>query len=58
LVPDVAIAGRKHEKEIAPIVRAYYGLFGLKPVSRSRVATPATPTPVSRWSGLACSGRA
>jgi hypothetical protein len=52
-VPDVAIAGRKHEKEIAPIVRAYYGLFGLEPVSRSRVATPATPTPVSRWPGLA-----
>jgi len=53
-VPDLAAAAVKLEKEMAPIIRPYYALFGLEPVSRARIAVPKdTPDePVSKWAGV------
>jgi phage terminase small subunit len=41
------------ERAFAPIIRPYYALFGLEPVSRARIQVPtkAEPEPVSKWAG-------
>jgi len=43
----------KTEKDFAPIVRQYYALFGLEPVSRAKIQVPEpAKTPVvSKWAG-------
>jgi phage terminase small subunit len=47
-------AAIKVEKDFAPIIRPYYALFGLEPVSRSRIQVPKKDeTPVaSKWTGF------
>jgi len=53
-VPEVAAGGVKLEKEVAAVIRPYYALFGLEPVSRARIAVakPAEAAPVvSKWAG-------
>jgi phage terminase small subunit len=45
---DAAITLEKH---FAPIIRPYYALFGLEPVSRARLAPPKAELPVSKWAG-------
>jgi len=46
-------AAVKLEKELAPVIRPYYALFGLEPVSRARIAVPKAPDqPVSKWAGV------
>jgi hypothetical protein len=44
----------KTEKDFAPIIRPYYALFGLDPVSRAKiqVAKPVDTPIVSKWQGL------
>ncbi|HEV8445460.1 MAG TPA: P27 family phage terminase small subunit [Gemmatimonadaceae bacterium] len=48
-------AAIKIEKDFAPIIRPYYALFGLEPVSRSRIQVPKqhdeTPA-TSKWAGV------
>jgi Phage terminase, small subunit len=51
--PRKRLAGLKLEKELAPIVRPYYALFGLDPVSRAKIQVPKKPAaPVSKWAGM------
>lgn len=52
--PDTVADGVKLEKEFAPIVRQYYALFGLEPVSRARIVVPKTKpdTPAAKWAGI------
>jgi hypothetical protein len=48
-----AQAGIKLEKEVAAVIRPYYALFGLEPVSRARLAVPSKDKePASKWAGL------
>src|SRR5438128_8405580 len=48
--PVTLAAAMKIEKEFAPIVRPYYALFGLDPVSRTRIQVPKkTAEPISKW---------
>jgi hypothetical protein len=42
----------KLEKEFAGLIRPYYALFGLEPVSRARITVPKTEEPVNKWDGL------
>src|SRR3954468_11314891 len=53
-VREVSAAAVKLEKEMAPIIRPYYALFGLEPVSRARISVPkdTADTPVSKWAGV------
>jgi phage terminase small subunit len=46
-------AAMKIEKDFAPIIRPYYALFGLEPVSRAKIQVPKkAETPVvSKWAG-------
>jgi hypothetical protein len=46
-------AAIKLAKELSPVIRPYYALFGLEPVSRARIAVPKKPVdePVSKWAG-------
>jgi hypothetical protein len=51
--PRKRAEGLKLEKELAPIVRPYYALFGLDPVSRARIQVPKkSASPVSKWAGI------
>jgi hypothetical protein len=45
--------GLKLERDFSPIIRQYYALFGLDPVSRARIAVPKKlqPTPAAKWAG-------
>ncbi len=46
-------AAIKLEKEYAPVIRPYYALFGLEPVSRARIQVPKkAEAPVSKWAGV------
>jgi hypothetical protein len=51
--PRQFMKGVALEKQFASIIRQYYALFGMDPVSRQRirVATNDAP-PVSKWSGV------
>lgn len=51
--PEKVEAGIKLEKQYAALIRSYYALFGLEPVSRARIAVgkPEKP-PVSKWAGV------
>ena len=47
-------AAIKLEKELSPVIRPFYELFGLTPVARARIQVPKTKQseePVSKWSG-------
>src|SRR5262245_16054969 len=46
--------GLRLEKELAVILRPYYALFGLEPVSRSRihVSMKVPEEPASKWAGV------
>jgi hypothetical protein len=51
--PEKLADGLKLEKDLAPIIRPYYALFGLEPVSRARIQVPKTDeAPVSKWAGV------
>jgi hypothetical protein len=51
--PTQRTAGLKLERDFAPIVRQYYALFGLDPVSRARIQLPkVVKAPVSKWAGV------
>lgn len=41
----------KLERDTAAAVRPFYGLFGLEPVSRAKVAVKAEEPKVSKWAG-------
>lgn len=46
-------AAVKLEKELSPVIRPYYELFGLSPQSRARISVPKLlDEPVSKWAGL------
>jgi hypothetical protein len=46
-------AAVKLEKDLSPVIRPYYALFGLEPVSRARIAVPKKPDePASKWAGI------
>jgi phage terminase small subunit len=47
-------AAIKIEKDFAPIIRPYYALFGLEPVSRAKIQVPKTAdAPIaSKWTGI------
>ena len=46
-------AAIKLEKEYAPVIRPYYALFGLEPVSRARIQVrKPKDEPVSKWAGV------
>lgn len=51
--PDSAAVGIRLQREFASIIRPYYALFGLEPVSRARIAVPkkAVEEPQSKWAG-------
>jgi len=50
--PETVEAGTKLEKDFLPLVRPYYALFGLEPVSRARISVPKpAEAPVSKWAG-------
>lgn len=51
--PKMGVHGAvKLEKELAPIIRPYYALFGLEPVSRARLSVPKlAEEPASKWAG-------
>lgn len=44
-------AAIKLEKELSPVIRPYYQLFGLDPVSRARIQVPKAEKPASKWAG-------
>lgn len=45
-------AAIKLEKEYAPVIRPYYALFGLEPVSRARIqVSKKAEEPQSKWAG-------
>ena len=41
----------KRQRETANVLRPYYALFGLEPVSRARISVPKKDAPVSKWAG-------
>ena len=47
-------ASIKLEKELSPVIRPFYELFGLTPVARARIAVPKTKPaePASKWAGI------
>lgn len=46
-------AAVKLEKELSPVIRPFYELFGLTPVSRARIAMPKkSEEQVSKWAGI------
>ncbi len=46
-------AAIKLEKDLSPVIRPFYDLFGLNPVSRARISVPkASQAPVSKWAGV------
>ena len=50
--PEKVDAATKLQKEFLPLVRPYYALFGLEPVSRARISVPKkAEEPVSKWAG-------
>ena len=51
--PQTQAKGLKLEKDLATIIRQYYALFGLEPVSRARIAVAkAVEAPVRKWAGV------
>jgi hypothetical protein len=46
----------KLEKEFAGLIRPYYALFGLEPVSRAKISVPRAEEPVNKWDGLLAGG--
>jgi hypothetical protein len=42
----------KLEKEFAGLIRPYYALFGLEPVSRAKITVPKADEPVNKWEGV------
>lgn len=51
--PRTMMKGIKLEKELAAILRPYYALFGLEPVSRARIqVAKKAEAPVSKWAGV------
>jgi hypothetical protein len=42
----------KLEKEFAGLIRPYYALFGLEPVSRAKISVPKAEEPVNKWEGV------
>jgi phage terminase small subunit len=49
--PETLAAATKLEKDFLPLVRPYYALFGLEPVSRARISVPKQQEQVSKWAG-------
>jgi hypothetical protein len=50
--PKVGLHGAiKLEKEMAPVIRPYYALFGLDPSSRTKLHVAKTEEPKSKWAG-------
>src|SRR4030095_3982907 len=47
---------QKLEKDFAGVIRPYYALFGLEPVSRAKIAVPKREEPVSKWAELGLTG--
>ena len=45
----------KLEKEFAGLIRPYYALFGLEPVSRAKIVVPKQE-PVNKWAALGLTG--
>lgn len=47
-------AAIKLEKELSPVIRPFYELFGLSPVARARISVPKAKAeePVSKWAGV------
>jgi len=45
-------AALKLEKDFAPMIRPYYALFGLEPVSRARITVPKAAEPDNKWDGV------
>ena len=45
-------AAMKLEKDFAPMIRPYYALFGLEPVSRAKLTVPKAAAPVDKWAGV------
>lgn len=39
------------ERDTANVLRPYYALFGLEPVSRARIHVPKSKEPESKWAG-------
>ena len=51
--PRTMAKGIKLEKDLAVILRPYYALFGLEPVSRARLqVAKQAAAPVSKWAGM------
>jgi hypothetical protein len=51
--PRTLAKGLKLEKDLAAILRPYYALFGLEPISRARIQVPKQiEAPVSKWAGI------
>ena len=50
--PRTMAKGLKLEQSLAALLRPYYALFGLEPVSRARIAVAKqVEAPVSKWAG-------
>jgi hypothetical protein len=50
--PRTLKAGLLLEKQVAAILRPYYALFGLEPISRARISVGTkSEGPVSKWAG-------
>jgi hypothetical protein len=51
--PKMGIHGAlKLEKELAPIIRQFYGLFGLDPSSRAKIHVAKKEEPKSKWEAV------
>ena len=51
--PKMGLHGAiKLEKEMSPVIRPYYALFGFEPVSRARLVVKKQEEPVSKWAGV------
>jgi hypothetical protein len=42
----------KLERDFAGLIRPYYALFGLEPVSRAKLTVPKADVPVDKWAGV------
>jgi hypothetical protein len=45
-------AAMKLEKDYAGLIRPYYALFGLEPVSRARITVPKADDAGTKWDGV------
>ena len=51
---DTVAGAIKLERSYAPVIRPYYALFGLEPVSRARIQVPKgkAQRPASKWADV------